>query len=780
MQMKKHKYVVLFLIVIILVNFLIYTEKYAYNGNNQNNKLEVTYRTHVQDIGWQNYVGEEQIAGTEGKAKRLEGINIKLLNNSENISVNYQVHIQDVGWQQWKKDDQMAGTSGRSLRLEGIKMDLNTSKYSIMYRVHVQDIGWQDWRKDGEMAGTEGQAKRLEAIQIKIIQKENLETPVETPIETPVEVPAETSVSEIEPVNIDKEIHINYQAHVQDIGWQSWQSDGNIAGTEGRALRVEALKISLDNAPSSAHVEYRVHVQNIGWQGWKKDGEMAGTSGQGLRIEAIEIKIKGLDGYVVEYRAHAQDKGWQQWATNEMTAGTVSQGLRVEALQVRIVKQENTVVPSVKYMGHISYIGWEKYVNDGEIVGRTTGNNLEAIKIALENANKNAVIKYQVHVQNVGWMDEVSNNTQAGVTGQSKAIEAIKINLDGMQGYSIEYRAYVKGMGWQDWERDGIVAGTTGQNKQIGAIQIRLNIDAYPHNGSDFKNIDTARYPGYKELLERLQSSHPTWTIKLLYTGLNFNSAVYGEYSNHSANLVPASYGSEWICSICGTKLYDTGWYGASEKAIAYYLDPRNFLNESNIFQFLDANKYEPTSVSLDGIQVNVNGTFLQNYVSDINTACRNQGVNPYYVISRLIQENGRNGSATSRGMDGGDGKIYYNPFNIGASGNSKSQVLANALAKSKSYGWDTMEKALEGGIVFLKRNWLENYQNTLYQNRFDIDSTNGTSLYSHQYMQNLSAAYSEGNLLRGYYSNAGKVDSNLTFIIPVYEGMSKTLSQKP
>ena len=463
-----------------------------------------------------------------------------------------------------------------------------------------------------------------------------------------------------------------------------------------------------------------------------------------------------------------------------MISGTVSQKLRVEAIKIRIEKKENTVVPNVKYIGHISNIGWENYIKNGETVGSTRGNKLEAIKIALENATKGANIKYQAHVQNIGWMNEVSNNTQAGTTGQSNAIEAIKINLEGLSGYSIEYRAYVNGVGWQDWVRDGIVAGTTGQNKQIGALQIKLNIDAYPHNGSNFKNIDTKKYPGYKELLDNIQSAHPTWTIELLYTGLNFNSAVYGEYSNHSANLVPASSGSAWICSICGTRLYDTGWYGASEKAIAYYMDPRNFLNENNVYQFLDANKYEPTSVSLEGIQVNVNGTFLQNYASDINTACRNQGVNPYYVISRLIQENGRNGSTTSRGMNGGDGNIYYNPFNIGASGNGTAQILANALSKAKSKGWNTMEKALEGGIVFLKANWLENYQNTLYQNRFDIDSTNGTSLYSHQYMQNLSAAYTEGNLLRGYYSNAGKIDTNLRFIIPVYEGMSATLSPRP
>lgn len=90
------------------------------------------------------------------------------------------------------------------------------------------------------------------------------------------------------------------------------------------------------------------------------------------------------------------------------------------------------------------------------------------------------------------------------------------------------------------------------------------------------------------------------------------------------------------------------------------------------------------------------------------------------------------------------------------------------------------MQKALEGGIGFCKDNWLENYQNTLYQNRFDIDSTNGTSLYTHQYMQNLMGAYSEAKTLQSMYKNTGKLDSSFTFIIPLYEQMDKTVTPLP
>lgn len=315
-----------------------------------------------------------------------------------------------------------------------------------------------------------------------------------------------------------------------------------------------------------------------------------------------------------------------------------------------------------------------------------------------------------------------------------------------------------------------------------------VNLQIQNHTGYDMQkfkfcnpntliDIDDNKYPGYKESLENLKLAHPNWNFKFLYTGLNFSDAVSGEYEVRSANLVPTSYGGEWIS---GTALYDTGWYGASEKAIARFMDPRNFLNEVDVFQFQDVNDYLYGVCTLEGIQEQVNNSFLKDYATDIDTACRNENVNPYYIIARLFQENGRNPSNGTYKMNGGDGKYYYNPFNIGATGDSKSEVYNNALARAKREGWDTMVKALQGGIYFCKKNWLENYQNTLYQNKFDIDSTNGTSLYSHQYMQNLFGAYNEAKSLQGMYDRTGRLDSDFTFIIPLYENIPKDLSPEP
>ena len=303
--------------------------------------------------------------------------------------------------------------------------------------------------------------------------------------------------------------------------------------------------------------------------------------------------------------------------------------------------------------------------------------------------------------------------------------------------------------------------------------------------------IDKNKYPGYKEKIEKLMEVHPGWSFELLYTGLRFEADVIaGETALHARNLVPSTYGGEWVCATCGKTLYDSGWYCASPKADKYYMDPRNFLDDANIFQFQKLNEYIPGVCTLEGIQKKVKGTFLENYAADIDGACKNTNTNPYYIIARLLQEQGPNGTTIGTGMDGGDGKKYYNPFNINATTNGndagKSQtdryneIYGNALNQAKSSGWDTMQKGLEGGIAFCKKNWLDVYQNTLYTNKFDIDKRSGGSLYNHQYMQNLMAPCSEGTILRSMYVNTNKDDCNFTFVIPVYNDMSASGYEEP
>jgi len=117
----------------------------------------VTYRTHVQNYGWQEWKSNGQSAGTTGESLRLEAINIKL--NGASGGIRYKTHVQNYGWQSWKYDGDAAGTSGESKRLEAIQIELTgdaAELYDVYYRVHAQHFGWLDWARTDEVAGTAG------------------------------------------------------------------------------------------------------------------------------------------------------------------------------------------------------------------------------------------------------------------------------------------------------------------------------------------------------------------------------------------------------------------------------------------------------------------------------------------------------------------------------------------------------------------------------------------------------------------------------------------------
>ena len=279
----------------------------------------ISYQTHVQDYGWQSWKSNGEVSGTVGQSKRLEGINIKLSNI--NGSIEYKTHVQDIGWQDWKSNGQMSGTSGQSKRLEAIKVKLSgeaANQYDVYYRVHAQDYGWLDWAKNGESAGTEGYSKRLEGIQIVLVKKGE-------------SAPGSTSRPFICKM-------IKYQTHVQNIGWQGEKADGEMSGTTGQSLRLEAIKIQLSSSIDGGIV-YKTHVQDYGWLNFVTNGQASGTTGQAKRLEAIQMQLTGnaKNQYDLYYRVHAQNFGWLGWAKNGESAGTAGYSYRLEGIQIVLV-----------------------------------------------------------------------------------------------------------------------------------------------------------------------------------------------------------------------------------------------------------------------------------------------------------------------------------------------------------------------------------------------------------------------------------------------------------
>ena len=292
------------------------------------------------------------------------------------------------------------------------------------------------------------------------------------------------------------------------------------------------------------------------------------------------------------------------------------------------------------------------------------------------------------------------------------------------------------------------------------------------------KNLNEDKYPGYKELIDNLKEKHPNWTFTLFYTRLEWDEVIKNEghkgNTEFPLNLIPDSskYPEDWKCEIDKDKTFDNGtWLCASDKAIKNQMDPRNILNEENIFQFAEL-KYVENAQTKEGISKITNGSFLEgDSISEaLIQAGKNANLDPYFIASRLIQEQGRNGSTLSKGYEY-NGTIVYNIFNIRATGNSQEEILQNAAQYAYSQGWDSMEKALIGGVEFLKEGYINVGQNTLYLQKFDVVNQDG-SLYTHQYMQNLLAPQSEAQNMKAIYEASNTVDSSLNFIIPLYENM--------
>ena len=296
----------------------------------------------------------------------------------------------------------------------------------------------------------------------------------------------------------------------------------------------------------------------------------------------------------------------------------------------------------------------------------------------------------------------------------------------------------------------------------------------------DINGIDETKYPGYKSQIQAMQSQHPNWTFKVLYTGLNWNDVIAGEYVGHGgspSSLIQNTYSGEWICPICGYKTYDVSqtWYCASKEAISYMMDPRNSLTEAWTFQFQDLSSSSGTKSEITTM---VSGTFLNNEecINAIMQAAQESNISPFHLVSRIKQEQGSSGMGSMNGYLY-NGVIVYNLFNINVSGNDSNGLLAGAEF-AYNQGWFTKEASIRGGAKFLREKYLDKGQTTLYFQKYNV--VDQSNLYKHQYMQNIRAANDEGNTIYNAYKNNGILDSHFEFTIPLYENMPYTPCSRP
>lgn len=337
-----------------------------------------------------------------------------------------------------------------------------------------------------------------------------------------------------------------------------------------------------------------------------------------------------------------------------------------------------------------------------------------------------------------------------------------------------------------------------------GYIQFELLSVSYD---ADLMAADeTQAFPAdYQSALNALHQAHPNWVFKPVYVGDTFDYAVGQQMAVASRALV-STYYNECFRSMLDRdynwqtntwKAWEPGWAGASEETVRYYMDPRNFLNENDIFMFesLTYEKYQEEDV----VEAALANTFMANtnvpgeeytYAWLFCWIGEKYDINPVALASRVRQEQGAGTSDLISGKYSGYEGLY-NYFNIQATGSTKDEIIKNGLKEAKtgstimmpdgtvsSGAWDTPSKAVIGGSLKFANLYILKNQNTLYAQKFDYDGKyNGK--YCHQYMTNIMAPYSEGNQVRRSYSKSGQMENSFVFLIPVYDERP-TESPKP
>ena len=296
-------------------------------------------------------------------------------------------------------------------------------------------------------------------------------------------------------------------------------------------------------------------------------------------------------------------------------------------------------------------------------------------------------------------------------------------------------------------------------------------------NNSNFSNLDESKYPGYKTLLQQLQNQHPNWTIKLVYTGLDWNNALDIEsgYAGNEENKEPYSLTQAtgaWRDS-SDQNTYQGGWYKASREAIAYMMDPRNSLDQYYVFQF--QNMARSSIDTVGNVSTMTNGTFLQNYVNDIVNASMDHNVSAFHLASRMLLEQGTSGWSINGYQY--NGRTVYNYANIGATGGSAEEIIQNGAAYAYNHHWFTPQFCIDGTAEWIYNNYLNKGQNTKYFEKFNVIKQ---PFGSNQYMQNIRAANDEGYNTAKSLEKGGLLKYPYEFLIPVYENMPSTPCARP
>lgn len=320
---------------------------------------------------------------------------------------------------------------------------------------------------------------------------------------------------------------------------------------------------------------------------------------------------------------------------------------------------------------------------------------------------------------------------------------------------------------------------------------------------ADFESYMTKQgFPeSYKPYLRTLHEQHPKWIFTAQKLGVDWNTALKEECVV-GRNLVHSSALASWKSMEKGAYDFNGGyWYGldgswvaASKEIVMYYMDPRNFLNDTYIFMF-ENQSYNSSYQTESGVKTILADTFMSGsytcpdtkkkytYSQTFMDAAKKSGVSPYHLASRCRNEQGVNGAPQSLGTVKGY-ENYFNFFDIQAYATSTMTAAEMGCKYAKTTNptyllpWTNQYKSIVGGSIFLGTGYITKGQDTLYLQKFDmVDGGNG--LYYHQYMTCVFGQANEAISLKNAYSQ-DILNSAMEFKIPVYNNMPDKLCPKP
>ena len=330
---------------------------------------------------------------------------------------------------------------------------------------------------------------------------------------------------------------------------------------------------------------------------------------------------------------------------------------------------------------------------------------------------------------------------------------------------------------------------------------------------ADQRGVISSKFPeSYQPYIDELKKQHPNWVFKALYTNLDWNYVISQE-NVYGKNLVPKSYSDSWKNTTPGqyNVEIDAGWVDSSKQAVEYCMDARNFINSVRVFQFEELS-YEVATNTVSNIEKILYGTEFYNriveyknaagtnivtnqkYADLILKAAKTTDVSGFHLASRIKQEVGPflSHSSISGIVEGYEG--LYNFYNIGATSSSEPMgAIKNGLQYAKDgkgasqatkdkylIPWNTKERAITGGGQFIGSSYINLGQNTIYLQKFHVSDNSNGQLFWHQYMTNVLAPYSESKLIYQGYEKSNMLDTDMSFIIPVYDNMPELPVQSP